>query len=235
MVTNTGNELGYWVYTDYSDRIADPFKMTSEIANCILDRVVGCLVILREEELLYPKKIILTASSWRKVVECGKDEFSDMDFSRALCLDLSNANIKEQLKTLLYREHSSDGFVYAYNYEIEGIGKVYTSEDELVLCDDVIRFESNEANFKGIVISTHVDCWLRYELETVRPQPEIHRLNAPRLERALERIGEHLGIDAREDDRAGSDAAYLDGYKFENRGESDGSPDPVDPATGKYK
>ena len=90
-------------------------------------------------------------------------------------------------------------FVYPLNINFYGWGMIIDESGNRVKTPSLMRMETITMGFPTIDILTYSDVWLPYDLYG-KPQPKLHELNAPRLEKALTKVKETLSIEPIIDD-----------------------------------
>lgn len=176
--------------------------------------------ILSNQRLFLPHQVCL--SQWmrageRKVADSERVEKSDVvvvvDGPRPF------AKVVGACQSIIESES-----VYPLRIEALGSGVIVTDQGDSVV-DDLITLLATTLDIFNISVSTQSDVWLPFSLSG-ESQPDIHRLNAERLEHALQEIQRRTGFKLQE----GLETPYavITEFRLENRRYADGSLEVVD-------
>ena len=117
------------------------------------------------------------------------------------------------------------GFLYPGNIKIFGTGIVLDAEGIKYELENVVWIWGTTGYGHTVDIITQSDVWLPCTL-LGQPQPEVYRLNAPRLQKALQEIQKALGVEPIIDDV--SDFAIIkDNFLLDNIVDIEGDVIPI--------
>lgn len=178
-------------------------------------KIGAALSVLADERLLDVRKVCF--SRWIRAIPGPVEQSKRVD-KPAIELQVDRASFLSATLALI-RSTIEGEEVYPLDIEIFGSGTVLLSVGEATVAD-LLWVRGTTLDTFMISIGTQSDVWLPFALDG-EPQPEICKLNAGRLVRALQRIEGQIGFQLEE----GVESAYsvAKGFQLDNVRYSDGS------------
>jgi hypothetical protein len=206
MIVERGpDRVGEWFFS--SRDILPPLSSEREAFDWTIAQLEQVLLVLGRARLLEPTQLEIRLSVTRPTgaPERYRSPMSTWDEARRL----------------LHRLSTEWPNVIPVRVDVYGNGVVLDAGAERVL-PDVVGVSTFSVRTKGsVVIKTWCDAWLPLSLRG-EEQPEIYRLNAPRLRSALEEVERVVGA------AGGCDGATkfsrCEGYELRNQVDSAGNP-----------
>ena len=176
---------------EYNSEGCVEFKNRSQIYNFLL-RCQAVYEILAEAKLLYITSI--RYQHWRKCdvsAEGGVQIIEGKKGYAPLASDLKPSRFAD----ICLEDIKDNPFIYPGDIIFGGWGIIINESGEKVKRRSLVKMKVTTAGFPTVEISTYSDVWLPYDIYA-KPQPKRYELNAPRLEKALTKVKEALGIDS---------------------------------------
>ena len=191
LIPNESISMAEWGF-EYNDYGYIHFESHSQIYNFLL-RCQAAYGILAEAELLYITDILF--KNWMSFDPCTKD---NTFLAQKNGTGLSRSPYVEPSRLAdICLEHieKEDPLVYPLNINFTGWGIIIDESGEKVKRRSLMKMAVTTMGFPTVEIVTYSDVWLPYDIYA-KPQPKLHELNAPRLEKALTEVKEALGVDS---------------------------------------
>lgn len=176
---------------EYSNNGCIRFKNNSQIYDFLL-KCQATAEILAEAELFYINYVLFT--SWMKF-----DQNADKRPNKICKKDIKQGFAPylepSRLADICFNNiKNTEEFVYPLNINFYGWGIIFDESENKVKTPSLMRIETITTGFPTIDILTQSDVWLPYDLYG-NPQSKLHKLNAPRLQKALTKVKEVLNIE----------------------------------------
>jgi hypothetical protein len=111
------------------------------------------------------------------------------------------------------------GFLYPVSVDLSGKGIVFDANGTRREAPNVCWLAGATLQHHVIYVMTQSDAWLPYTLKA-EPQPEVFKLNAPRLEAALHAIQQRLAVEPASESE--TRYAIINGFQLSNHKYADG-------------
>ena len=181
---------------EYSNDGCIDFESHSQIYDFLL-KCQATYEILAEAELFYINHVLFT--SWMRFNPSIDDE-PEKICKKDIIQGFASYLEPSRLADICFKDiEDTDSFVYPLKIKFSGWGIIIDKSENKVKTPSLMRMETITMGFPTIDILTYSDVWLAHDLYG-NPQPELHQLNAPRLQKALTEVKEALGIDPIIDD-----------------------------------
>ena len=190
IINNELNPVADWWF-EYNDEGCIRFQNHNQIYDFLL-KCQTIAEILAEAELFYINHVRFI--TWLKL-----DPNTD-DKPHRICKKDTGAMFADyiepsKLADICFEEiEKADPLVYPLNIRFYGWGIIIDESENKVKTPSLMSMETITTGFPVIDILTYSDVWLTHDLYG-KPQPKLHRLNAPRLQKALTEVKEALVID----------------------------------------
>ncbi len=203
----------------FEDRSYQIFPNNHQERHKLLEMSQSVAEILEKHKLLFPNKVIL--SGWLYYdSSVGKSTRQDHpDVTIYIPNEIGSRGIVTCTEERLEQLEKQRPFLYPIDVDILGVGILLDEQRHECKQPDVTWLSARTLDAHIVDVLTQSDAWLPYTLSG-KPQPEIYRYNAPRLESALQEIQERLGIIPSINDR--SDYALIEGFYLSNHVDADG-------------
>ncbi|MCX9193774.1 hypothetical protein C3Y87_20820 [Carbonactinospora thermoautotrophica] len=171
--------VGWWMF-----ELEDPVPAGVEGVEYLLGRLSVAAAVLSEASFLVPSKL-----------ECRRWKAFKLPVV-ALPLDgvVEPGPLADQLGAFA-AEHGAPE-AQPSKLRLSGPGRYFDASGEVHVDDRLCDLEITNYRTHGsiLVLSVYSDVWLPYDL-TARPQPEVWRRNAPRLEAVLRQLEAAFGVE----------------------------------------
>ena len=171
--------------------------------------------VLRDHRLLFPNSVRL--SQW---MQAGESEVAQSKRIEKADINISVYSSKPFVDIfLLCRLLMDKDSVYPLTIEVFGSGTIVTDRDN-ALVEDLVWVRATTLDIFSISVATQSDVWLPFSLQG-EPQHDTSKLNANRLETALQEIQKKTCFDLEE----GIESYYsvINGFRIYNVRYADGS------------
>jgi hypothetical protein len=170
--------VGEW-YFEHPDPLVAPYGFDDY--RRLLELVQSVAEVLEEHKLLCIRLVRLHHAQWEP-----------HDIERSLSEGRNASGIVRTCGALLAEARPGQTGLPTAT-EIMGDGFVVDPSLGAYRLPDIMSLTATMYGNLAINVATHVDAWMEYGIDAT-PQPEIHRLNAPRLEEALVEIQRRIQI-----------------------------------------
>ena len=188
LVPNESISMAEWWF-EYDTGRCIGFKNRSQIYNFLL-RCQTVYKILAEAELLYITSILY--QHWTKY-DANTDEITKIE-GKGGYAPLSELE-PSKFADFCLKDIKDNPFTYPGDIIFGGWGIIIDESGEKVKRRSLMAMKVTTDGYPTVEISTYSDVWLPYNIYG-KPQPKRYELNAPRLEKALTKVKEALGIDS---------------------------------------
>ena len=210
IIDNELTPVADWWF-EYNDKGCIRFKDHNQIYDFLL-KCQATAEILAEAELFYINHVRFT--SWMKF-DPNTDEQPHKICKKDGGAMFASYIEPSRLADICFKHlDKSDPFVYPLDIKFYGWGIIIDESRNRVKTPSLMRMEMITMAFPTIDILTYSDVWLPYDLYG-NPQPGLHQLNAPRLQKALMEVQAVLGIEPVIDDNELAD--LHDDFTITNR------------------
>ena len=191
LVPNESISMAEWWF-EYDTGRCIGFKNRSQIYNFLL-RCQTVYNILAEAELLYITDI--QYQHWVKY-DVNTDKAIYKIPRKEGVKPLASSYLKpSRFADVCLEDIEDDPFIYPGDILFTGWGVIINESGEKIKRRSLVKMKVSSDGYPTVEISTYSDVWLPYDIYG-KPQPKRHELNAPRLEKALTKVKEALGIDS---------------------------------------
>lgn len=170
--------VGEW-YFEQPEPLVAPYSAADY--HRLLSLVQSFAEILEQHELLFAR-----------VVHFHHPQWTPHDIECRLPSSTTAAALAHTCERLLADARPEPGGLPATT-EITGDGLVLDPSLGVQRLTDVISITATMYGNLAINMATQIDAWMEYTIDA-KPQPDVHRMNAPRLEAALAAIQRRTGI-----------------------------------------
>ncbi len=184
----------------------------------LLEMCQSAAIVLEEHDLLRPSKVIF-AGWFRPNIDINAIvRVEEPDVTVAIPKEIDSRGLVAYCEKTLDKLDQKRSFLYPINLYILGVGVVLDADGQEREQPDVTWLWGKTMDAHIVNVCTQSDAWLPYTL-LAQPQPEVWKLNAPRLEAALQEIQNRLGILPYINSH--TDHAVMDGFRLNNHTDID--------------
>ena len=195
IINNELTPVGDWWF-EFNDERFTRFKDHSQIYDFLLECQVTA-EILAQAELLFVDRLLYTG--WMKFnsnIDEEPHKICKKDAGQIFASYLQPSRLAD----ICFKDiDKTEPFVYPLDINFYGWGIIIDESGDKRKTPSLMRMETVPIGFASIDILTQSDVWLPYDLYG-KPQPKLHELNAPRLQKALTKVKEALSIEPIIDD-----------------------------------
>ena len=185
----------------------------------LLEMCQSAALVLEEHDLLRPTKVVFAGWLRPNTDTVATVRVEEPDVAVPIPREIDSRGLIAHCEKILDELEQKRSFLYPTDLYILGAGVVLDADGQEREQPDVTWLWGKTLDAHIVDVCTQSDAWLPYTL-LAQPQPEVWRLNAPRLEAALQEIQKRLGILPYIN--GDSDHAVIDGFHLKNHTDIDG-------------
>ncbi|MBD2769159.1 hypothetical protein IC235_14805 [Hymenobacter sp. BT664] len=204
-----------WWFEDRR-RLVSPTSRTE--LHQLLEMCQSAALVLEVHDLFRPSRVIF--EGWlRPNPDTGDTvRVEEPDVTVAIPQEIGSRELVTYCEKALDKLEQQRSFLYPIDLYMMGAGVVLDADGQEQEQPDVTWLWGKTLDAHIVNVCTQSDAWLPYTL-LAQPQPAVWKLNAPRLEAALQEIQNRLGILPYINSH--SDHAVIDGFRLSNHTDCD--------------